>query len=311
MQASYHAVKRKGGVNNQRSMSNSRDSFTFTHWKEIKMTTRKMFTVLLIANLLTVAIVTAAVQADRLLAFDTVPQAGNRATINHDPLLVPVVPWTMNYQGILKDSGGTPLNGQHDLTFTIYRWDQSASQYANVWTETHNDVQITDGLFSVALGAKGSPLRGDVFTGMGVNGTWDGDLALGIRVDGGAELSPRTTLETVPYAHRAEYVNRFPAPHYDSGWVPAPGSPTWEKTLTHNLGGNTDDYIVDLQFKDTRNPGSLGIHQFGYGGDADDVQHSGTWGAWWNNLTTSQIQVWWGSVDTSAGEVRVRIWRTQ
>lgn len=170
-------------------------------------------------------------------------------------------------------------------------------------------MDLTDGLFNVALGAGGNPLRGDIFAGMGVKDTWDGDLTLGVAVDGGAELSPRVSLDSVPYAHRADYVNRFPAPHYDSGWVPAPGSPTYAKTFTHDLGSNTDNYIVDVQFKDTRNPGSLGIHQAFYGGDDDDI--GGSWGAWWNNLTTSQVEVWWGSDDTAVGEVRIRIWRTE
>jgi len=123
----------------------------------------------------------------------------------------------MNYQGILKDSGGTPLAGSHDLGFTIYRWNQSTSSYYSVWTEAHNDVAFTNGLFNVTFGDEGTPLRGDVFTGMGTNTVLEGNLELGVKVDGGAELSPRTTLRSVPYAYRAEYVNRFPAPHYDSG----------------------------------------------------------------------------------------------
>lgn len=277
------------------------------------MTTRKMFTVLLVANLLTVALVATAFQVGGWAAASPAPRPTGDAErmTAHDPLLVPVVPWTMSYQGILKDGGGSPIDGQHDLTFTIYRWDQGLVSYVSIWTETHANVQIDNGLFSVSLGSKGSPLRGDAFAGMGVNGTWDGDLALGVSVDGGAELSPRVTLQTVPYAHRAEYVNRFPAPHYDSGWTTAPGSPTWMQTFFHNLGGDTDDYVVDVQFKDTRPAGSLGIHQAAYGGDADDIMWGGMWGAWWCNLTTSQIEVWWGSQDQAVGQVRVRIWRIE
>ena len=44
----------------------------------------------------------------------------------------------------------------------------------------------------------------------------------------------------------------LPRPAYDSGWITTPfGSPSqsYTKTLTHDLGGNADDYVVDLQRK--------------------------------------------------------------
>jgi hypothetical protein len=268
------------------------------------MTSRKMFVILVAANLLTVALVTAAVQAGRVVASPAVPSPGGQArTIGHDPLLAPSVPWTMNYQGILKDSGGAPLSGQHDLTFTIYRYDQLGSGYTSSWTETHHDVQLVDGLFNVLLGSQGSPLRGDVFAGIGVNGTWDGDLALGISVDGGPELSPRVSLASVPYAHRADYVNRFPAPHWTSGWYAiAPGE---AKTWDHDLGGSVDDYVVDLQFKDI----SGEINNTYYGLDFDN--EAGHRGAHWGGLTASQITVTRGGNDVLISQVRVRIWRIQ
>jgi hypothetical protein len=45
---------------------------------------------------------------------------------------------------------------------------------------------------------------------------------------------------------------RLPRPAYDSGWITTPfGSPArlYTKILTHGLGGNTDDYVVDMQMK--------------------------------------------------------------
>jgi hypothetical protein len=42
----------------------------------------------------------------------------------------------------------------------------------------------------------------------------------------------------------------FPRPAYDSGWITTPfGSPSqlYTRTLTHGLGGNAEDYVVDLQ----------------------------------------------------------------
>lgn len=44
----------------------------------------------------------------------------------------------------------------------------------------------------------------------------------------------------------------LPRPAYDSGWITTPfGSPSqlYTRTLPHDLGGNADDYVVDLQRK--------------------------------------------------------------
>lgn len=265
------------------------------------MTTRKLFTIMLVANLLTVALVTAAFQAGGIVASPAPRPASDEATA-FDPNLAPFVPWYMNYQGILKDNSGNPLTGQHNLIFTIYSWNQYISSYENVWTETHNNVPFTNGLFNVRLGTQGSPLYGSVFAGMGENGVWHGDLVLGIRVDGGAELSPRISLGTVPYAHRAEYVNRFPAPHYNSGWQAIAQNQL--KTFTHNLGGNVDNYVVDVQFKDAG-----GVHQAYYGWDHDDL--AGDKGAYWGGLTTTSIYVWRAANDLGVVQVRVRIWRIE
>jgi len=157
------------------------------------MTTRKAFTIVLVANILTMALVTAVLQISGVMASPAQPLVREQ-TAAFDAGLVPYVPWYMSYQGVLKDSGGTPLDGTYDLTFTIYAWKQSSVDYISVWTETHSSVQVSNGLFNVALGTQGNPLRGDIFAGMGTGGTWDGDLALGVSVDGGEELLPRLPL---------------------------------------------------------------------------------------------------------------------
>ena len=44
----------------------------------------------------------------------------------------------------------------------------------------------------------------------------------------------------------------FPQPAYDSGWLTTPfGKPNefYTKQLIHNVGGDTDDYVVDLQMR--------------------------------------------------------------
>jgi hypothetical protein len=92
-------------------------------------------------------------------------------------------------------------------------------------------------------------------------------------------------------------------PAWDSGWVPiAPGT---EETLTHNLGGNVDDYVVGLWFKDT-SLGGIGINARCYGATQDRIGHEGC-GAYWQSLTDTTIGVWRYWWDGWADEVRVRI----
>ncbi len=271
------------------------------------MTTRKMFTIMLVANLLTVALVTAAFQAGGIMAGPAPRPTGDE--VSHDPNLYPTVPKLMNYQGILKDSGGNPLTGFHNLTFTIWRFNPFTG-WVNAWSETQTGVSFTNGLFNVTLGSV-NPLRGDVFTGYAdPGGVEAGNLELGVKVDGGAELTPRAKLLSVPYAHRADYVNRFPTPHYDSGWVTvANGS----NLFAHNLGGNTDNYVVDMQFKSDPSSG-MGVHQFGYGMYKEwNGSFNTIYGAYWYALNTSTISVYVGAHQSlwDINKVRVRIWRIE
>jgi len=91
----------------------------------------------------------------------------------------------------------------------------------------------------------------------------------------------------------------FPRPAYDSGWVSVTAGGSVD--LTHNLGGEVDNYVVDLTFKHP----SYGVHQFGYGGD---VTSGGFYGSWWQNLTASSITIERATNDGECPEVRVRIW---
>ncbi|MFH1279536.1 MAG: hypothetical protein ABIK65_14295 [Candidatus Eisenbacteria bacterium] len=95
-------------------------------------------------------------------------------------------PGAISFQALL-DSTGTPLAGAHDLTFTIY--DSSAAGAA-LWTETHPGVVVDEGVASVLLGSISS-LAGVSFEDL----RW-----LGISVDAGPELDPRTALAGTPYA---------------------------------------------------------------------------------------------------------------
>jgi hypothetical protein len=98
------------------------------------------------------------------------------------------VPKLINYQGMLTDDAGTPLNGSYDLTFYIYN-DTTGGTLK--WSETQNGVQVQDGLFNVALGKVSS-----------LNLSFDESYWLAVKV--GTETMPRIRLTSVPYAYRAQ-----------------------------------------------------------------------------------------------------------
>jgi len=99
---------------------------------------------------------------------------------------------TINYQGRLADAAGHPVSDTVTLQFAIY---DAATGGNLLWTETHANVPVSDGLFSVRLGSQtsgGLPL--DVFSG--------GDVWLETTVEG-ETLTPREKLAAVPFAMMA------------------------------------------------------------------------------------------------------------
>jgi hypothetical protein len=101
------------------------------------------------------------------------------------------VPDRIAFQGFLSDSLGNAIGGVVDLSLSIH--DAAAGGEA-LWSETQTGIAVADGLFQVELGAV-SPLPGALFD--------HPDRWLAIRVNGGAELVPRTRLLAGPYAFHA------------------------------------------------------------------------------------------------------------
>ena len=99
---------------------------------------------------------------------------------------------TINYQGRLADSGGTPINGAVGMDFSFYDSDADGSL---LWgPESHTGVPVSDGLFVVQLGSKTS---GGIPTSV-----LTGDIWLEITVSG-ETLSPRELIRSVPIAGMA------------------------------------------------------------------------------------------------------------
>jgi len=90
----------------------------------------------------------------------------------------------------------------------------------------------------------------------------------------------------------------FPRPAYDSGWQEV--LPGLSVALQHNIGGDPNNYVVDMQFKG----GVVGVNQALYGGDGA-VDGSG---AFWFGLTDTEISVHRQTYNVTAEDIRVRIW---
>ncbi len=104
------------------------------------------------------------------------------------------------------------------------------------------------------------------------------------------------------FSHQVKRYYGFPKPDYNSEWQVINQGQIL--TLTHNLGGNYHDYVVDLMLYD--NSGTVtGPHHEGYGGWRDDGTYGG---AYWYDLDNSTIKVIRQVNDTQVNWVRVRIW---
>jgi len=94
---------------------------------------------------------------------------------------------TLSIQGTIQKSfGGAVDDGKYSLTFKLYTEESGGTP---VWSETQDGVEVIGGVYSALLGAA-NPL----------NAGFNTVYYLGIAVDGGQELTPRTRLTSAPYA---------------------------------------------------------------------------------------------------------------
>ena len=104
-------------------------------------------------------------------------------------LVTAQVPQLINYQGFLKNNEGQPLNSQVNLVFRIFNAETGGT---NLWEESHNNVEVKNGIFHVLLDISGS----NVFDGTGVR-------FLEIEVDSNV-LPGRMQITSVAYSLRSQ-----------------------------------------------------------------------------------------------------------
>ena len=93
------------------------------------------------------------------------------------------IPLKISYQGKLFESG-VPVTGTKNIIFTI-----------GSWTETHINVSVNDGLYSVILGETNS-IPTNIFDNTS-------SVYLEVSVEG-STLTPQTEILSVPYAYKSE-----------------------------------------------------------------------------------------------------------
>ena len=97
-------------------------------------------------------------------------------------------PDRMTYQGLLQD-GGAPVNGTVNLEVSLYATGVGGTA---LFTQSFVGVSAVNGVFAVTL------------TGLGSVASNNDTLYLGIRVNGGAELTPRQEFTADAYSLRAQ-----------------------------------------------------------------------------------------------------------
>ena len=98
------------------------------------------------------------------------------------------IPRTLNYQALLTDNTGKPVpDGNHTVVFSLYRTSSGGN---SIYTESQA-LAVTKGLVSANIGS---------VTAIPAQLRFDSSYFLGISIDGGAELTPRTSLTSAPYS---------------------------------------------------------------------------------------------------------------
>jgi hypothetical protein len=146
------------------------------------------------------------------------------------------IPKLINYQGMLTESDGTPLNDTVDMTFKIYVDSTSTANPDKKWEETHSDVPVINGLFNVMLGGVVS-----------LNLDFSEDYWLDVTA-GGEHQSERLRFTSVGYAYRAAVADSAATAGSGAGWVDE-GTVLRLQTSTDSVGIGTASPTRRLEVK--------------------------------------------------------------
>lgn len=118
-------------------------------------------------------------------------------------------------QGFLTDPTGIPIDTNVNLVFRLYDSETSGTQ---LWSETHSNVVVEDGLYAVRLGSL-NPFPNNLFS------DYIGNLWLGVQVNTDPEMTPREPIDAVPFALNGGSSESLPPGTVISWWRPNSNTP--------------------------------------------------------------------------------------
>ena len=203
--------------------------------------------------------------------------AGQTILANADSSVPPLI----NYQGQLTDASGNPQTGTKKLEFNIY---DASSGGNKIWgPQTFSTVPLIGGRFNVMLGSTDAGGK-VIIEAFGANSRF-----LGIKVDDGAEITPRQQILSTPFAIQASSasnadnaVNAVYALHgvppgtivaywsstVPTGWLLCDGSSVPTGTAYDKLRALIGSNVPDLRGSFLRGIGQNTNTALRYGGDA-------------------------------------------
>ena len=137
------------------------------------------------------------------------------------------IPQTLNFQGYLTNTAGTPITGTVAMVLSIYAQESGGTA---LWTESHPDVVLLSGVYNILLGS---------ITPLGL--LFNAPYYLGIQVGTDPEMTPRLPLSSVGYAYRAGMAEQA----LIQGFPVSPAVPSANQVLKFN-GTNWVPSAVNL-----------------------------------------------------------------
>lgn len=148
------------------------------------------------------------------------------------------VPRLLTQQGRLLDGNDVPVTGELEVTFTLYAFPSAPfhGEDTQFWTGKKT-VKVSSGVYATVLGDDATnPLPASVFAGP--------DRFLGVKIGGGAELSPRLQLTSVPFAFVAGDALTLGGEAPDHYWKKS------EQVEAATLGGNRPEVFATKAAQD-------------------------------------------------------------
>jgi len=144
-------------------------------------------------------------------------------------------PELINYQGILKNTGGTPITGTVTLTFRFYDAYTGGNFLFGV---QQNNVTVDEGLYNVLVGSGGQTTGTENSLSEVFRDNVDVWMSIEVNLDG--EMDPRQRIASVPYAlHGGEWSD-------DGTYIYANNAPNVVVTDDGKLGVGTTTPTQEL-----------------------------------------------------------------